>query len=293
MTTYVVVAVRRPGGASVYGPCHTHQQARQAITLLGVADETIWATRIAVLTSPRTMAVHGGAATTALEMPREVLHIINAYPPSPTTSRGPAVVLAVTGPPDRAVVIGPFPTGTDAARWVDQATRTAGTRALTRYLVLPLDPLTSHALASGASRLAAVVSMTTPTESMMFGPFPDSVHATDWFHHLTSSGRLPKSLERAVVFRITPPFDVTESTAQRAAPYEETEHTRPLFVTVINDRTQRMAGAVGFFNTHDAAQAWWATQEPHFPGVTAEVFTVFEPEPASSENTITVSRKRS
>jgi hypothetical protein len=135
--------------------------------------------------------------------------------------------------------------------------------------------------------------MTSPTGSMMFGPFPDSLHASDWFHHLTFLSKLPKSLERAVVFRITPPFDVTENTAQREARHEETEqHTRSV-VAVINDRTHRMAGAVGFFHTHDAALAWWATQAPHFPGVTTDIFTVFEPEPASSANTITLPRRQS
>lgn len=260
------------------GPCESPQAAHHGITLLGLTDDTVWATRAIALTPPHTppsaVADLAAAAMTVVEIPREVVAVIGAYPPVPAAGQAPAVVLAIAGPPHHAVVLGPFPTGEEATRWVGQH-NAVDTGPLRRCLVLPLQPLTSDTIEGAAHALPAVVGMTTSTGLVVYGPFPDTLAATYWFHDATSVTAITNPA-RTVLFRITPPFDATEGAPTLpTAPYLPREGTRQ-FVAVIHDTTRKLAGS-GSFHSHDTACAWWATQQPHFPGVTAEVFAVTEP----------------
>ena len=174
----------------------------------------------------------------------------------------PALVLVTDAARELLVAVGVFDSDSTACAWLDTTDRLAG---LEPHLVTVTAGSQPHPDQPASPHVILIDEAGTTT---CYGPWPDGLHATAWFHHLGVADRTGFT---ATLVEVAAPFDLTGG-----APSHSPAVAVPGAASIVRVWDGEVGGAVGLFTDETTAQAWLDDQAPHLDANLA-VLTVTDP----------------
>lgn len=243
--------------ARVYGPYPTEPAAQEVTTSIGFTDTDVLGARVLPIAHPDD-AVTAAWADAAQPAPHHVLaHLTGRLEPD-----GPALVLLADPAQELLLAVGPFTDEATARAWLDTTPRPAG---LEPHLVTLTPGPQPHPDHHGRPHVILTNDAGTIT---CYGPWPDGLHATAWFHHTGVGDRAGFT---ATLIEVAPPFDLTGTEPTPIPPTASRGAT-----TIVRVWDAGITAAVGLFPDESAAQSWLDSQAPHLDANMA-VVTVTDP----------------
>jgi len=246
---FVAIVVDAALGARVFGPYPTEAAAQELATTIGFTDPSVAGSRVLPIAHPD-VRISASWDDTARYAPRHVLtNFTGRLEPD-----GPAVVLLADIAHELLVAVGPFPDEATAGTWLDN-TRTRRPTALQVHMVTLSAGPDPHPDHHGRPHVILTEDAGTIT---CYGPWPDGLHATAWFHRVGVPDRAGFT---ATLIEVAPPFDFTDDTTPPAKPSTppNTSHGR----AIVRIWDGELNAAVGLFPDEAAAKSWLDSQAPH------------------------------